>query len=144
MLGPVAASLFFVLGKLLATLEIALPPLFKPVVVKDTASLPAVTGVTVTPFPLITVVSPASFLNVALFKFVNSGFKEYVNLDVTRAPVLRFGLSGSSYTGLDPSCWCNTRLSPTRNFTSSLRRTLSTCPVAVPLFTRSVVLPSSE
>ena len=63
LLDPVVASLFLVLGKLPATSEITLPPLFKPVVVNETGCFPAVTGVTVTPTPLISVVSPASFLN---------------------------------------------------------------------------------
>ena len=78
-----AVVLFMVLGKLPATLEIAFPPLFKPAVVKETACFPVAFGVTVTPAPSITVVSPASFLNSALFNFFNSGFKEYVNLEVT-------------------------------------------------------------
>ena len=90
MLGSVsvlAVVLFCVSGKLPATLEIALPPLFRPDVVKETTCFPVITGVTVTPVPLMTVVSPASFLKVALVKFFNTGFKEYVNLDVIRVPV---------------------------------------------------------
>ena len=63
-------------SKLPATLVIGLPPLFKPLVVKDTGCLPLVTGVIVTPSPLITVLSPAAFLNSALVKPLNTGFKE--------------------------------------------------------------------
>ena len=55
---------------------IGLPPLFKPSLVKDTGFLPSATGVIVTPSPLITVLSPAAFLNSALVKPVNSVFKE--------------------------------------------------------------------
>ena len=65
----------FAPSRLPATLVIGLPPLFKPSVVKETACFPVVTGVTVTPAPLITVVSPASFLKVALVKLVNTGFR---------------------------------------------------------------------
>ena len=59
-------------SKLLAIFVIRLPPLFNPSLVKDTCSLPAVTGVIVTPLPLITVLSPVSVLNSADFKFFNS------------------------------------------------------------------------
>ena len=55
---------------------IGLPPLFNPFVVKETGDLPLVTGVIVTPSPLITVLSPAVFLNSPLVKPVNSVFKE--------------------------------------------------------------------
>ena len=63
-------------SKLPPTLVIGLPPLFKPSFVKDTGCLPLVTGVTVTPSLLITVLSPAWFLNSALVKPVNSFCKE--------------------------------------------------------------------
>ena len=63
-------------SKLPPTLVIELPPLFKPSFVKDTGCLPLVTGVIVTPSPLIAVVSPAAFLNPALVKSVKSFCKE--------------------------------------------------------------------
>ena len=66
----------FAPSRLPATLVIALPPLFKPLLVKDTGCLPLVAGVIVTPSLLITVLSPAWFLNSALVKPVNSVFKE--------------------------------------------------------------------
>ena len=78
MLGSVAAaSLFLVLGKLPATLEIALPPLSKPFSVNETDFLPVVTGVMVTP-ALVSVVVGAFVpvpLNSALVRLVNTGFR---------------------------------------------------------------------
>ena len=77
-----AASVFGVVvsflapSKLPATFVIALPPLFKPSFVTDTGCFVVSAGVIVTPSLLITVLSPASFLNSALVKPVNSVFKE--------------------------------------------------------------------
>ena len=74
----VVGSVLFCLApcKFPATLVIGLPPLFKPSFVKDTGCLPLVTGVIVTPSPLIAVLSPAAFLNPALVKSVKSFCKE--------------------------------------------------------------------
>ena len=67
----------FAPSRLPATLVIGLPPLFKPSFVKDTGFFAGASfGVIVMPLPLITVVSPAAFVKVALVKPVNSGFKE--------------------------------------------------------------------
>ena len=66
----------FAPSRLPATLVIGLPPLFKPSFVKDTGFAGASFGVIVIPLPLITVVSPAAFVKVALVKPVNTGFKE--------------------------------------------------------------------
>ena len=62
---------FFAPSKLPPTLAITLPPLFKPSFVTDTGFLPSATGVIVTPSPLMTVLSPASFLNSADSNSVN-------------------------------------------------------------------------
>ena len=76
----------FAPSRLPATLVIGLPPLFKPFSVNETGFLPVeVAGVMVTPALVSMVVGAFASvpLNSALVKLLNTGFKEYVNLEVT-------------------------------------------------------------